>query len=171
MHPFVHDCSRRMPSCVGMAAAWQRLSWSAHLAPSAKLDLRPDATARRPGVEVSSRSVLTVPSVLAASRRPSASSPIQPPPEVFRFVWLGPEHCVLERSMSGICTIASRYSLAILVRRFTYCHSQNDRFSPVNNRREAQVNRPVNRLLMSSAPATSLAPGTNGGRSPVNGCQ
>ena len=129
---------------------------------SAKLDLRPDAIARCPGVEVSSRSLLSVPSVPVASQGPSASGLIPPPPEVFRFFGLGPELCGLERQMSGVRTAASRHPLAIPVGRLTYCHSQNDQISPVNNRRQAPVNRPVNRRSISFALATSLAAGTNG---------
>ena len=48
-----------------------------------------------PGRWVSSRSVLGVASVLVSSRRPSASGPIPPPPEVSQFFGLGPELCVL----------------------------------------------------------------------------
>ena len=138
------------------------------VAASAKLDLRLDAIARHPGVEVSSRSVLNVPSVPVASRRPSTSGSIPPPPEVFWFFGLGPERCVLERQTSGVRTIASRHSLAILVGRSMYCHSRNDQFPPVNNRRGAPVNRPVNHLLIHFSPATYIAAGMSGGRCPVN---
>ena len=61
-----------------------------------------------PGRWVSSHSVLGVPSIPVSSRRPSASGPIPPPPEVSQFFGLGPELCVLEHQTSGVLSIASR---------------------------------------------------------------